>query len=44
MVVQERIDRCPATMVNPDTAEKDANPVKELREHFGHIDWAFSPR
>jgi uncharacterized protein YcbX len=38
MVVQERIDRCPATMVNPDTAEKDANPVKELRAHFGHID------
>jgi uncharacterized protein YcbX len=38
MVVQERIDRCPATMVNPDTAEKDANPVKELRQHFGHID------
>lgn len=38
MVVQERIDRCPATMVNPETAEKDANPVKELREHFGHID------
>ena len=38
MVVQERIDRCPATMVNPDTAERDANPVKELREHFGHID------
>lgn len=38
MVVQERIDRCPATMVNPETAEKDANPVKELRQHFGHID------
>jgi uncharacterized protein YcbX len=38
MVVQERIDRCPATMVNPATAEKDANPVKELHEHFGHID------
>lgn len=38
MIVQERIDRCPATMVNPNTAEKDANPVKELREHFGHID------
>lgn len=38
MAVQERIDRCPATMVNPDTAVKDANPVKELREHFGHID------
>lgn len=38
LLVQERIDRCPATMVNPATAEKDANPVKELREHFGHID------
>ncbi len=38
MVVQERIDRCAATMVNPDTAERDANPPKELREHFGHID------
>lgn len=38
MTVQQRIDRCPATMVNPDTAERDANPVKELREHFGHIE------
>ncbi|MGE4480159.1 MOSC domain-containing protein [Acidocella sp.] len=38
MVVQERIDRCAATMVNPDTAERDANPVKELRSHFGHIE------
>jgi uncharacterized protein len=38
MMVQERIDRCPATMINPDTAERDANPVKELREHFGHIE------
>jgi uncharacterized protein YcbX len=38
LLVQERIDRCPATMVNPDTAEVDANPVKELRTHFGHID------
>ena len=38
LVVQERIDRCPATQVNPETAEKDANPVKELRQHFGHID------
>ena len=38
LIVQERIDRCPATMVNPETAEKDANPVKELRQHFGHID------
>ena len=38
MVVQERIDRCAATMVNPDTAARDANPPKELRTHFGHID------
>ena len=38
MVVQARTPRCPATMVNPETAERDANPVKELREHFGHID------
>lgn len=38
MVVQERIDRCAATMVNPDTAARDANPVKELRTHFGHIE------
>ncbi len=38
MVVRERIDRCAATMVNPDTAERDANPVKELRAYFGHVD------
>ena len=38
MVVQERIDRCAATMVNPDSALRDANPVKELRTNFGHID------
>jgi len=38
LLVQERIDRCAATMVNPDTAEKDANPVKELQQNFGHVD------
>lgn len=38
MIVQQRIDRCMATAVNPDTAQRDANPVSELREHFGHID------
>lgn len=38
MVVQERIDRCGATTVNPDTAERDANPVKELKQGFGHVD------
>lgn len=38
LVVQERIDRCMATAVNPDTAIRDANPVQELRENFGHVD------
>jgi hypothetical protein len=37
-IVQERIDRCGATTVNPDTAERDANPVKELQQNFGHIE------
>jgi uncharacterized protein YcbX len=37
-IVQERIDRCAATSVNPDTAERDANPVKELQQNFGHVD------
>lgn len=36
--VQDRIRRCAATMVNPDTAQRDANPVQELRTHFGHTD------
>ena len=39
MEVQERIDRCAATSVNPDTAARDANPVKELQQHFGHVDF-----
>ena len=38
LVVRERIDRCGATTVNPDTAERDANPVKELQRAFGHIE------
>jgi uncharacterized protein YcbX len=38
MIVQERIDRCGATTVNPDTAIRDANPVKELQKNFGHVD------
>lgn len=36
--VWKRIVRCPATEVNPDTAERDANPPRVLREHFGHAD------
>jgi uncharacterized protein YcbX len=36
--VFKRIVRCPATEVNPETAERDAAPPKWLREHFGHAD------
>ena len=36
--VLKRIPRCAATEVNPLTGERDANPVKELRDHFGHGD------
>ena len=36
--VFRRIIRCPATEVNPDTAERDAEPPRLLREHFGHAD------
>ena len=38
LIVQDRIDRCGATTVNPDTAERDANPVLELKRNFGHIE------
>jgi uncharacterized protein len=36
--VVKRIARCPATEVNPLTAERDANPVEELRQLYGHTD------
>jgi uncharacterized protein YcbX len=36
--VWKRIVRCPATEVNPETAERDASPPKVLRTHFGHAD------
>lgn len=36
--IVERIKRCAATCVNPDTGERDANPVKELQQHYGHAD------
>lgn len=36
--VLRRIPRCPATQVNPMTAERDADPTAELREHYGHGD------
>ena len=36
--VTKRIARCPATEVNPETAERDADPVAELRGLYGHVD------
>ncbi|NNM57349.1 MOSC domain-containing protein [Acidocella sp.] len=36
--VHERIGRCAATTVNPCTAIRDANPVRELQKNFGHTD------
>ena len=36
--VVQHITRCPATNVNPETAERDAKPVLELREHYGSAD------
>ncbi len=38
LAVTGRIDRCAATQVNPVTAERDCNPVKALRDAFGHIE------
>ena len=36
--VTKRTSRCPATEVNPETAERDADPVAELRALYGHVD------
>ena len=36
--VTKRIARCPATEVNPETGERDADPVEELRALYGHVD------
>jgi uncharacterized protein len=36
--VTKGITRCPATEVNPETAERDADPVAELRHHYGHVE------
>ena len=32
------ITRCPATEVNPETGERDADPVAELRSLYGHVE------
>ncbi len=37
-LVTERIDRCRATCVNPDTGDVDMNVPQALRQGFGHID------
>ena len=34
--VTDRIVRCPATEVNPVTAQRDADPIRELRTLYGH--------
>ena len=36
--VVERIERCVATNVNPDTAERDLNIPRDLMKGFGHAD------
>lgn len=36
--VLKPINRCPATEVNPLTAERDANPLTELRSLYGHVE------
>jgi uncharacterized protein YcbX len=36
--VTKRTVRCPATQVNPMTAQRDANPVLELQAAYGHAD------
>lgn len=36
--VARRIERCAATNVNPDTAERDMNIPLTLRKGFGHLD------
>ena len=38
MRVTQRIGRCAATEVNPETAERDVDPVAELRQFYGHTD------
>jgi uncharacterized protein YcbX len=38
MKIFKRTQRCPATEVNPETAERDAKPQKWLRDHYGHAD------
>ena len=36
--VTRPITRCPATEVNPETAERDAEPLDELRRLYDHVE------
>lgn len=36
--VRKGTTRCPATEVNPETGERDANPIDELRSLYGHVE------
>ncbi|PZD74716.1 hypothetical protein C1752_00988 [Acaryochloris thomasi RCC1774] len=36
--VTMRTKRCPATQVNPETAQRDIDVPRELKHHFGHSD------
>jgi len=38
LLVTKGIVRCAATQVNPETAERDVDPVEELRRFYGHIE------
>ncbi|MGV6840134.1 MAG: MOSC domain-containing protein [Planktomarina sp.] len=37
--VKKPIDRCTATMSNPDTGARDVDTLQHLRTHWGHIDF-----
>ncbi|MBT9384896.1 MOSC domain-containing protein [Pseudooceanicola sp. CBS1P-1] len=42
--VVERIDRCRATQVNPETGEEDTPTLATLRKTWGHIDFGVKAR
>jgi uncharacterized protein YcbX len=42
--ITKGIVRCPATEVNPETAERDADPVEELRRLYGHTELGIHAR
>ena len=42
--VVERIDRCRATQVNPETGEEDTETLRTLRKTWGHIDFGVKAR